>query len=67
MNFEEAIYILAKVGGKPTTYNTGKGSKIFTVPLIFSSVEIFTVKAFSVESILPPISRISPEGGQISF
>ena len=52
LSYQHATYTLARAGGTDTTYNTGDGRKIYTIPLISSSREIVTVRAFSVENIL---------------
>ena len=51
--YEEATYTLAGVGGAVKTYHTGKGGRIYTVPLMSSSGDKINVKALSVEGILP--------------
>ena len=47
--FEEAIYALAGIGSKATTYNSGENGRIYSVPLLDSNGEIVIIKAFSVE------------------
>ena len=50
--FERATYTMAAMGSKPTTYDSSKNGRIYTVPLVDSKGEIVFVKAHSVESIL---------------
>merc|ERR1711895_277323 len=44
--------LMVTLGSKPTTYDSSKNGRIYTVPLVDSKGEIVLVKAHSVESIL---------------
>ena len=50
--YEEAMYTLAGVGSKATTYNFGENGRIYSVPLMDSNREVVIIKVFSVENIL---------------
>ena len=52
LTFEEATYTLAGVGGQATKNKGGDSGKIYNVPLVDLSGEIFMVKTFSVHSIV---------------